>query len=220
MSDPPLSRDAIVDAALALTRADGLSAVTMRAVASRMHVTPMALYHHVGDRDGLVRLVADRVGSFIHPETDCVRDWQDRVRAWAGAQYATLREYPGVAAWLMDNGPAGPEAYRLLETLTGTLTDAGFSDSAVARIATLVMSWTFSRIAIEDNAAARERGPRRGRARAFVAGLTDIDPTTHPNAARVGVEFFTLPLRETFDGGIETILAGSIALHPSAHPVH
>lgn len=203
-----LTRDGVVDAALAITRSEGLAGLTMRAVAARFGVTPMALYRHVADRDELVRLVADRVGALVRLATPPDATWEDRARAWASTQRDVLRRYPGVAAWLIDNGPAGPEAYRLLELLTATLADAGFDDARVARGTALIMSWTFTRIAIEDNAEARGDIRRPSRARAFVSGLAVIDPAAHPTATRIGPEFFTLPMRDIFDTGVDWIISG------------
>jgi AcrR family transcriptional regulator len=53
--------DAILDAALALLEQDGGRGLSMRALAARMSLTPMSLYHHVEDRAGLLRLLADKV---------------------------------------------------------------------------------------------------------------------------------------------------------------
>src|SRR5260370_21795275 len=51
-------RQAILDAAVALADERGLDAVSMRAVAERVGVTPMALYPHVGSKaellDGMI----------------------------------------------------------------------------------------------------------------------------------------------------------------------
>ena len=53
--------DAILSTALAMLdegEGDGLS---LRALAARLGVTPMSLYHHVGDHAGLLRALSDRV---------------------------------------------------------------------------------------------------------------------------------------------------------------
>lgn len=203
-----LSRDGIIEAALDITRTDGLWAVTMRAIAARFDVTPMALYRHVADREELVRLVADHIGSLVRPEAPPEATWEQQARAWAIAQRGTLRQYPGLAEWLMANGPTGSEAYRLLELLASALVAGGFDDARVARGAAQIMSWTFSRVAIEDNADARRRTKRRNRARAFVSGLSEVDPAQYPTAARIGPEFFTLSMQEIFDLGLDSIIAG------------
>jgi AcrR family transcriptional regulator len=203
-----LSRDGIVDAAVDITRTEGLAKVTMRALATRFAVTPMALYRYLADRDELIRLVADRIGALVQPEMAPDATWDQRVRAWARTQRAVLRAHPGLAAWLMDNGPAGPEAYRLLELLARMLSDAGLDDARVVRGSALVMSWTFSRVAIEANADTRRRTRRPSRAAAFLAGLAQVDPASHPTAARIGPAFFTLPMEDLFDTGLDWIIAG------------
>ncbi|MDG4782328.1 TetR/AcrR family transcriptional regulator C-terminal domain-containing protein [Micromonospora sp. WMMD961] len=209
-----LNRDAIVDMAVDITRSDGLSAVTMRAVAARFDVTAMALYRHVSDREGLIRLVADRIGRLVCPQSSTGASWDERARAWATAQRDVLRQYPGVAAWLIDNGPAGPAAYDLLEVLVAALADAGFDDATVARGAASIMSWTFTRVAVEDLANARVRRRVPDRTVAFLGGLSGIDAASHPVTSRVGPELLALPLPEIFDAGLGLILAGLTSERP------
>ncbi|GLY17115.1 TetR family transcriptional regulator [Kineosporia sp. NBRC 101677] len=201
-----LNQDAIVQAALEISRTEGLPGVTMRAVGARFGVTPMALYRHITDRPTLVRLVTDRIGTAIRPSAAPDAPWEDRVRAWAQAQRAVLRAHPGTAAWLIENGPSGPQAYRLLEYLASALADAGLDDARTARGTALVMSWTFSRISIEDAAELPARRP--GRSQAFVDGLQTVDEADHPTAARIGPEFFTLSGEVVFETGLDWIVAG------------
>jgi AcrR family transcriptional regulator len=56
-----LDTDRIASAALAVADERGAKGFTMRAVADALDVTPMALYHHVADKHGLVALVVDAV---------------------------------------------------------------------------------------------------------------------------------------------------------------
>jgi AcrR family transcriptional regulator len=203
---PTLTRDGVVAAALDLAGESGLEAVTMHALGRRLGVTPMALYRHVGPHAELLRLVADRVGARIDPPMPPELPWDERARAWATTQRRVLRRYPGVAAWLIANGPTGPQAYRLLELLAAALVDGGLSDTETARGAALIMSWTFSRVVVEDNADRRRATP--GRSEQFLEGLGRVDAATHPTASRVGPEFFTLPMEEIFRTGLDSILVG------------
>ena len=50
----PDRRRQILLAALAIADADGLDAVSMRAVAAKVGVSPMALYPHVGGKEALL----------------------------------------------------------------------------------------------------------------------------------------------------------------------
>ena len=60
-----LDRQAIVAAALAVARTEGLPAVTMRRIADELGCGPMSLYRHVADRDALVLEMLDVVAAGI-----------------------------------------------------------------------------------------------------------------------------------------------------------
>src|SRR4051794_20828632 len=49
------TRDLILDAARAMFVRDGVEAVTMRAIAGRVGLTPTAIYHHFRDKHALLR---------------------------------------------------------------------------------------------------------------------------------------------------------------------
>lgn len=203
-----LNRGLIVDEALSITRADGLRKVTMRAVGSRLGVTPMALYRHIAGREELNRLIVDSIGARFALRCAPDAPWDERVRSWARSQRTLLRQYPGVAAWLIDNGPAGSNAYRTLDLLAAALLDGGFSESQTARGTALVMSWTFSRIAIEDEADLRAAADLPERSQEFINGLSAISAERYPAASRIGAEFFALPMEEIFNQGIASIIQG------------
>ncbi|MCD2516672.1 TetR family transcriptional regulator [Massilia sp. G4R7] len=56
-----LTAEAILDAALALLDEGGEAALSMRALATRLGVTPMSLYHHVADRAALLAALSERI---------------------------------------------------------------------------------------------------------------------------------------------------------------
>ena len=74
----PLTREAIVEAALAVLDAEGLEGVSMRRVAQRLGTGPASLYQHVSNKDELLELVLDRVAGDIEiPEPGVGPDaWQ------------------------------------------------------------------------------------------------------------------------------------------------
>ena len=51
----------MLSAALRLLDSQGVEGFTMRSLAHSLGVTPMTIYHHFGDRDGLIAAMADRV---------------------------------------------------------------------------------------------------------------------------------------------------------------
>jgi AcrR family transcriptional regulator len=90
-----LTRKRIAVAALAVADDSGVSGFTMRAVAERLGVTPMALYHHVEDKAGLVALVVDEVIGErpLPPPTGA---WRDDVFELARWMRETTLAHPAV----------------------------------------------------------------------------------------------------------------------------
>ena len=76
-----LTRDTIVDAALAVLDREGLDAVSMRRVAQELQTGAALLYQHVGGKEELVALVFDRITGEIPipPAPDPAR-WQEQLR--------------------------------------------------------------------------------------------------------------------------------------------
>lgn len=60
---PVLSRRMVVDGAMAILESDGIDAVTIRGVARRLRVSPMALYRHVADKDELLVAIVEELAS-------------------------------------------------------------------------------------------------------------------------------------------------------------
>lgn len=87
-----LSRDRILDEAAALA-SDPAASFSMRRLADRLGVTPMALYKWFDSRDDLLRALMDRVGE--HPPAIVPTDgpWLDRALRFTIAIRANLLEY-------------------------------------------------------------------------------------------------------------------------------
>lgn len=86
-----LSRDDIIATALALLDERAGAGLTMRALASKLNVTPMSLYNHVEDRAALLRALADRVYGEVLADKDTSQDNLLEVR------HVLLRYYDAVA---------------------------------------------------------------------------------------------------------------------------
>jgi AcrR family transcriptional regulator len=143
-----IDRATVLRATLALADEQGLAAVSMRAVAARLGVTPMALYRHVGDKtqllDGLVEQLLLEL-----PLPDAALPWQDRLRALSAATRATARRHPGVFPLLLQRPAVTPGALRVRESLYQALRDAGIDESAVPRAERLLSTFVLGFAASE-----------------------------------------------------------------------
>ncbi|MBF6331061.1 TetR/AcrR family transcriptional regulator [Nocardia transvalensis] len=91
----PLSREAIVRAAIRLADADGLAAVSLRKVAAALDVGPMRLYGYIATKDELLDLMVDAVYAEIRPAGD---GWREVLRSLA----ETTRQAAHRHEWLAD----------------------------------------------------------------------------------------------------------------------
>ncbi|GAA1058292.1 TetR family transcriptional regulator [Agromyces luteolus] len=106
-----ISVDDLVAAGIAIADADGLAAVTMRAVAARLGTGPMSLYAHVPDKTALLALMSDRVlAAMRHADYDRIDDWRERLERLADDNRAVLLEHAWLAAGGPDPMPVGPGA--------------------------------------------------------------------------------------------------------------
>src|SRR3954452_12488343 len=78
---PALSRQAIVEAALAITREEGLEAVSLRRLAQALDTGPASLYVYVANRDELHELLFDAAIGRIETEPVDAERWRDQLKA-------------------------------------------------------------------------------------------------------------------------------------------
>ena len=95
---PAHSREAIVTAAIALADAEGLAAVSMRAVATALGTGAGSLYRYLSSRDDLLDLMTDRVVGEQRPYPPAEGDWLEEMLLLARRQLALHRRHP----WLLD----------------------------------------------------------------------------------------------------------------------
>jgi AcrR family transcriptional regulator len=128
----------ILDAALELADDKGLEAVSMRALAERAGVTPMALYPHVGSKaellDGMLgRLIAD-----AGPMPDPGLDWRERLRVLLRGARQLVHRHPWAAALVFSRPSVTPDAVRGVDAFYTALLDARVPPAEVPRLERLV----------------------------------------------------------------------------------
>jgi AcrR family transcriptional regulator len=155
-----LTRSAVLAEALALGDESGIEAVTIRGVADRLGVTPMALYRHVGDKEGLRDGVADALYAKLRiPEpTD---DWWEGLARLARSTRTLLLHHPW-AVPLFSRPLTGPHSLALESALADSLRKAGFSSSEATELHGQLSNILFALVTPElhgrRNRAAFERG--------------------------------------------------------------
>ncbi|TQM11618.1 TetR/AcrR family transcriptional regulator [Pseudonocardia kunmingensis] len=116
---PELDLEQVVRTAIELADRDGTAGVTLAKVATALGYTKMALYRHVGSKDELLELMADRATGPAPQIT--AAGWRAGLRQWAHALRSVYAAHPWITQLPVSGPPRGPHATSWLDALLGTL---------------------------------------------------------------------------------------------------
>lgn len=155
-----LDLEAVVDAAISVADDRGLDAVTLRGVAGRLEVTPMALYRHVENKEALLDEMTERLYSLL-TIPDPGTEWWDALAELARSARRLLLAHPW-ASPLFGRPLAGPHSRALDDAMRVALQRAGFASADARELHDQLSNMLFALIAPElhgkRNRAAFERG--------------------------------------------------------------
>ena len=124
----PLTRERVLDAAVAIADADGIEALSMRKLGQALGVEAMSLYNHVASKGELVAAMVDRVvGEFDLPDDE--RRWEAAIRRCAISAHDLLLEHPWACRLALipsDMRVVGGPRITYMEWLLRRLREAGF----------------------------------------------------------------------------------------------
>jgi AcrR family transcriptional regulator len=92
-----LTREQIIEAAIALLDSEGLEGLNMRALGSRLGSAATAVYWHLGSKENLVALASDQAWHEIALPDVAAVDWRTAATPLATELYAMLKRHP----WLL-----------------------------------------------------------------------------------------------------------------------
>ncbi|MFX0579846.1 TetR/AcrR family transcriptional regulator C-terminal domain-containing protein [Nocardia nepalensis] len=184
------SVDAVVAAAIEIADAEGIGALTMRAVATRLGLTPMATYTYVPGKAELVDLMLDTVYREMSRPDLAELPWRDRVVTIAAENRAMLIRHPWVAYLPTTRPPLGPGVAAKYEHELRAFDGLGLDDLDMDAALTFVLGFVTSvaRIAIDTARAAADSAMSDHEWWARAAPLLGevFDAERYPLAARVG----------------------------------
>ena len=122
---PRLSRERVLQAAVALADESGLSALSMRKLGEQLGVEAMSLYKHVANKDDLLDGMVDRVFAEIDlaPQEP---DWRAAMRQRAVSVRQVLVAHAWAVPLMQSRTNPGPHTLGHLDALIGVLRRAGF----------------------------------------------------------------------------------------------
>lgn len=153
-----VSPESILSEGLKLLDAGGLDGLTMRALAMRVGINPMTIYHHFKDRDGLIKSLAERVYADVAaPETG---DALASARAILSAYYAKVVQHPALTLAIFARPAVFPNhAKRITAELISLLSKGHPSSPHSSRWAHILIDYTHGAalaVATQDGDAGRQ----------------------------------------------------------------
>ena len=173
-SRQPLSKQRILEAAVAFADEHGVEALTMRKIAEELGFGVMSLYNHVANKEEMLAGMVDIVVGEIEPPL-VDGDWKDAMRASAATAHDVLLKHPWVSAEWSRRMP-GPERIRYMDSILRVLTEAKLGPELVYHgyhaVTMHIVGFTLQQIGYEQGL----DGDLEQVASSFLAGLSDDYP--------------------------------------------
>jgi AcrR family transcriptional regulator len=206
----PLSRDAIVDAALAILDADGVDALTIRRLGQELGTGSASLYWHIAGKDELCELVYDRImGEIELPEPDPSR-WEDQLKDLARQAYRVMLSHNDAVRLSIGRPPAGPNTLRIVECMLGLMRGAGIPDQAAAYFGNTLGRFLDASV-LEDSNATRSRADSEDDAGEMMRDYWARLPADRfPNITALADTAFAGDSGDLFEFGLDLLIRGLV----------
>ena len=206
---PALTRQGIIDVALAILRDEGLHKVTMRRIAEALDTGPASLYVYVRNTADLHAQILDALLLEVIESRTEEGTWRDRLKQLLVRYTLVLFDYPEIARMTLVTHPSGPNYLALIERILALLQEGGMADREAA--------WAVDLLLLYATANAAEQSTRKSSFQTadedaiLTAVITTADASTYPHVARIRDELFSGSGPDRFLWGIDVFLAGTLS---------
>lgn len=206
--------DTIVGIARRILQEEGVAALSMRRVAKEVGTTPMALYHHVRDKDELLMLTLSGTADSV-PRPELPDDPRERLLAVAVHMHGTLARMPWVVEVLSLGDLTDKGALWMVEEIIGCCTTCGLTPSQAVAAYRTIWHCVYGDLVFRQAMARRAQEPDRRRY--FPDMLTDADAEELPHLTALADSWLEL----TAEYDVSTQLAAVIdgLLGPARRPI-
>lgn len=216
MAGTPLSRDAVVAAAIALAGEEGLGRLSMRRLGERLGVEAMSLYHHVRGKPALLDAMVDAVFAEIAvPQAG--EPLREGLRRRAVSQRAVLHRHHWALGLLESRSHPGPATLAHHDAMLGFLYAAGWASVPVGHAYALLDAYVYGFVLQEQQLPIEP-----GTAGETAAAMLGAHPALAlPHLARFAAEVVAQPgydFAAEFDAGLALVLDAVVSLAPSPPP--
>jgi AcrR family transcriptional regulator len=218
--EQPLTRDAIVRAALAYVDEHGLPALTMRSLGQRLGVEAMSIYHHVNGREDLLDAMVEQLVSEVRVDPDTTLGpadgWQAYLQQLARSARASAVDHPLAFPLVATRHPAASwlrpplRSLAVVEDFLVAMTSRGLDDRAAVHVYKVFTSFLLGHLLLEVAAAGASTAPveeplDEGESRVTNEGA-ELDLENYPTVLRLRPELTRDDAATQFDQALEAVL--------------
>jgi AcrR family transcriptional regulator len=189
----------VVAAAITIADREGVEALTIRAVAAAIGLSPMAIYRHVSDKDELLDRVVDAVASEIG-DVEATGPWREKVVTLLRGCREVLLAHPGVASLSVSRPSPVPGVARFFDRVIEAFQEGGFYGAEAVRALDTVLMFLFGSVLWQI--------PRSETERERLVAIAGEDPERNRHIVEHAAELARRDPDEYFEQGLETIVTG------------
>jgi len=214
----PLTRERVLHGAIAIADAGGIAALTIRALADKLGVKPMSVYHHVANKDEILDGIVDLVFSEIDLPTTG-GDWRTEIRRRATSARAVLRRHSWAIGLMESRTSPGPATLRHHDAVIATLRGAGFSVEMTAHAYALLDAYVYG-FALQESSLPFTETDTAGDVTEAI--MQQMPSAEYPHLVETATEYILQPgynFGDEFEFGLTVILdalSRSIGGEPTA----
>lgn len=175
-----VTRDRVLDAAMAIVESEGIERLSMRALAAKLGVAVTAIYWHVGNKDELLAALVERIGLEVGGIRTSGRTPEQRIVSTARSLLRSIEAHGALVGLAFQQSRLdvvlGPARSMLAEEFAGAgLRGAALAD-AVNAVVLVVTTFSHTEAVVQRSPAAEHEPPDTQRTfdvalRAVVRGL-------------------------------------------------
>ncbi|RNG20360.1 TetR/AcrR family transcriptional regulator [Streptomyces botrytidirepellens] len=207
---PRISREEVVATARRIVDEDGVDRLTMRRLATEIGSTPMALYHHVRNKEELLLLLLDDHAARTLRRPEPPAHPRERIIVAASAIHEALAACPWIVEVLTADDLMSASALWFVEQIVDGLVECGLTPERAVHGYRAIWYYTAGEIVVRATAARRraDAGPDADRATYRERIFADLDPDELPRLAQVADNWAPLTAEDTYLDGLRAVVDG------------
>ncbi len=182
---PRLTRDRVIDAAVAIMDSDGADALTFRSLGRTLDVDHTAVLRHFRNKNDLLLALADRLLREAVGAIEPSNDWRETLRVLGHSVRNACRTHPHVAVAVAGRTVRSEAEFAGADLVIGALLSAGIEGGEAASYYRALVDVALSYAALEAAIATLPADDLAADRLAWSREYQSVDPDRFPNLASV-----------------------------------